>query len=80
MEETPYKIIVADEKGYVYVWKITYLLGIFLFYLMYFMLSDVSMKKEEIKRVINLLKDESSDHLTILEDLNKLYDNCLVLC
>lgn len=32
----------------------------------------------EIKGAIDLLKFESSDHLSILEDLNMLYDNCLI--
>lgn len=36
-------------------------------------------KDEEIKRIINLLKDESSDHLTILEDIYLLLDDCLIL-
>lgn len=39
----------------------------------------ICVKSEEIERVFGLLKDESSDHLTILQDLNKLLDICLNL-
>lgn len=35
-------------------------------------------KEEEIKRVIDLLKDESSDQISILEDLNVLLDSRLI--
>lgn len=32
----------------------------------------------EVKRVINILKDESSDHLSVLEDLNVLWEKSLI--
>lgn len=38
-----------------------------------------SLKNEEIKGVRDLLKDKSSDHLSILKDLNILWDNCLII-
>lgn len=36
------------------------------------------MKNKEIKRVMNLLKNETSDHLSILNDLYVLIDKRLI--
>lgn len=39
----------------------------------------IILKDKEIKRVIDLLKDESSDHFLILNDLNNYLDSRLLL-
>lgn len=46
-----------------------------LFFLIMFV---ISAKFEEIKSAIDRLRDESSDYLTILRDLNKLLNDCLL--
>lgn len=49
--------------------------SIFFFILIIFL---ISIKNEEIKRVMDLLKDETSDHIGILDDLYKLLGYSLV--
>lgn len=39
----------------------------------------IYLKNKEIERVMDLLKDESSDILTVLEDLNEVFDRSLIL-
>lgn len=70
MNQYNYNIFTTDEKGKVDVCK--YLLLILLYSSISFFL-----KKEEIKLTINSLKRKSSNRIKILEDLNKLLDNCM---
>lgn len=64
MEDNKYKVIVTDDKGKVKVWK-QYLI----YYFIHWKFSNFIFKDDEIKRVIDLLKDESSALLSILQDL-----------
>lgn len=71
-----FKIIKADENKEVRVCILSVFLFRFAFLLL--LLFKKYPKIGEIKRVMDLLKDETSDRLSILKDLNVLYDKCLI--
>lgn len=48
------------------------------FFLYYSFNAFIIIKNKEIKRVIGLLKEESSDYLSILKDLVTVYEKCFV--
>lgn len=72
-----FKIMKANENKELTVFYNLYLIYFCLFNLIF---TDifVFLKNEEIKLMICLLKDESSETLLILEDLNKLLDKSLI--
>lgn len=78
MEKYNYKILVVNENGNVNVWKISCYIYLILLQFIILLLFTKYFKDEEIKRVIDLLKDESSDKLSILEDLYNLSLNSLL--
>lgn len=52
---------------------ILFIINYFYFYYYYFL------KNEEVKRAIDLLNDELSDHISILQDLYKLLKKSLII-
>lgn len=75
MKDCEYKVIVKDKTDLIKVCKKNLQLWVFCLFVCFCFC--FVFKNEEIKRVINLLKHETSDHLHILEDLYEYYDKCL---
>lgn len=80
MPVTDFKVIKGNENKEVNVCKeiICFISVNLHYYTFNFKKTIKTINNEEIKRVIDLLKDKSYDPMPILEDLNIILDKCLI--